>query len=191
IEKAKLASGNIVEDMQLGVDMALAGKPALVCDAARVTGRLPDNDSAALTQRRRWEHGHLRTLLSQTPRLVLGGLSRGRIGAVALGLDLAVPPLALLAALLILGWVGALVAVYFGYSITALAILTFAIALLATSALAAWFMDARDRVPLRSLLAAPLYILWKIPLYLGFATKPEKDWIRTARDGAAQGGKTS
>ena len=40
---------------------------------------------------------------------------------------------------------------------------------------------ARKTIPLRELLSVPLYMLWKIPMYLGFVTKPEKKWIRTDR----------
>ena len=32
-----------------------------------------------------------------------------------------------------------------------------------------------------TLLAVPFYIVWKIPLYVGFLVKREKTWIRTER----------
>ncbi len=60
---------NIVEDMQLAVDLALAGSPPSYCDDAVLFAALPERAAAFNSQRRRWEHGHLRTLLSQVPRL--------------------------------------------------------------------------------------------------------------------------
>src|SRR6185369_3492847 len=47
-----------------------------------------------------WEHGHIHTLARYGPRLLAAGLARGRPSLVALGLDLLVPPLALLVMLL-------------------------------------------------------------------------------------------
>ncbi|HEU0077392.1 MAG TPA: glycosyltransferase, partial [Longimicrobiaceae bacterium] len=92
IRAAKLASGNIVEDMQLGLDLALAGHAPLFCEQARVTGKLPEQSKAAVSQRTRWEHGHLQTLITQVPRLLTGAMRKRRFGALALALELAVPP---------------------------------------------------------------------------------------------------
>ena len=75
VRSAPLASGNIVEDMQLGVDLACAGNAPKLCPGARVDGVLPSGGAAAYRQRRRWEHGHLRTLLTQVPRLLLAAVS--------------------------------------------------------------------------------------------------------------------
>ena len=65
VERVKLADGNVVEDMQLGIDLALAGTPPLFLPEARVDSPLPQQKAAATTQRTRWEHGHLKTLLTQ------------------------------------------------------------------------------------------------------------------------------
>jgi cellulose synthase/poly-beta-1,6-N-acetylglucosamine synthase-like glycosyltransferase len=54
-----IASGHIVEDMKLGLDLALAGYGPQFCQSAWVTSRLPSGNQAATTQRTRWEHGHL------------------------------------------------------------------------------------------------------------------------------------
>src|SRR5205807_1654519 len=90
------ATGNIVEDMRLGIDLAAAGHPPCLCPQAEVSSALPSGDKAAVAQRRRWEHGHLQTLLTQAPRLLAAGLLRCRPGLFGLGLELSVPPLSLL-----------------------------------------------------------------------------------------------
>src|SRR5204863_7573367 len=69
-QRAKLAAGNVVEDMQLGIDLALAGQSPMFLPEARVDSPLPQQRAAARTQRTRWEHGHLKTILKQTPRLL-------------------------------------------------------------------------------------------------------------------------
>jgi cellulose synthase/poly-beta-1,6-N-acetylglucosamine synthase-like glycosyltransferase len=94
-ERARLADGNVVEDMQLGIDLTLAGHPPLFVPEARVDSPLPQQRAAARTQRTRWEHGHLRTLLVQSPRLVGLAIRHRRLSLLALALDLAIPPLSL------------------------------------------------------------------------------------------------
>ena len=96
IRTAKMATGNLVEDLQLGLDLALAGHAPLFCEEARVTGKLPSQRRAAISQRRRWEHGFLHTAVRQAvPTVLLGLRYRSRL-QIALGLHLCVPPLALL-----------------------------------------------------------------------------------------------
>lgn len=183
LARVSLASGNIVEDMQLGLDLALTRNAPHLCPAARVTGRLPAGGDAALKQRRRWEHGHLKTLLVQSPRMAMLGLLRGNFSAVAMALDLMVPPLSLLIVLMLLASVAmSIVAATTGrawHPAIAVAIGTVAIIL---SVLAAWVKFGRSILPARSLVGAVGYIAWKIPMYAMFVIKPERKWERTARD---------
>ena len=96
IQSASLASGNIVEDMQLSMDLAIAGHPTLFCPDTKVIGLLPQQAQAAKSQRTRWEHGHLQTMLTQVPRLVREALRQKRLDLLVIALDLSVPPLSLL-----------------------------------------------------------------------------------------------
>jgi cellulose synthase/poly-beta-1,6-N-acetylglucosamine synthase-like glycosyltransferase len=172
---------NIVEDMQLGVDLALAGSPASYCDEAVLLAALPDRPAAFVSQRRRWEHGHLRTLTSQVPRLGLAFLKTGRLGLAAMLLDLAVPPLSLLVAInlafvMVGGVAGSLGAGWAPAATSALAL-----GLLAGSVGLAWWRFARDWMPFRFLLSVPVYVLTKLPLYASFLFRRESAWVRTAR----------
>ena len=81
---AALAHGNIVEDMQLGLDLAAAGCPPRFCPEARVRSEFPSSRKAAAGQRTRWEHGHLQTLLRQAPRLAAAALLRRRLDLLGL-----------------------------------------------------------------------------------------------------------
>ena len=40
----------------------------------------------------------------------------------------------------------------------------------------------RKQMPLVALLAAPLYIAAKLPIYLTFLVKRQQQWVRTQRD---------
>lgn len=183
IREAKLASGNIVEDMQLGIDLALAGHPATFCEAAKVTGQLPSRAKAALGQRTRWEHGHLRTLIGQVPRLGKSGLLGGRLRNLALAMELAVPPLSLLVAVLVLATVVmALAANWLGVWRLPLFLLTGGLVALSLCILLAWARFGRQTLPATALLAAPLYVVWKLPVYFSFLRRGQKEWVRTERD---------
>jgi cellulose synthase/poly-beta-1,6-N-acetylglucosamine synthase-like glycosyltransferase len=94
--RAALASGQLAEDRWLAVDLALAGHCTRFSPAS-ITGTLPTAAKAVRTQRERWEHGHLETMLRQTPRLIVGAVRQRRVVLLALALELAVPPLSLLA----------------------------------------------------------------------------------------------
>lgn len=184
ISRATLATGNIVEDMQLGIDLAAQGHPAEFCPEAKVTGRLPKQDSAAVSQRTRWEHGHLRTLLTTAPGLIVRAMRRGQWRLAGLGLELAVPPLSLLVAMLLgLSVITALAGGFFGASWIPLGITVTSVAMVAICVLIGWAGFARHTLQLRTLLAAPLYLLWKAPVYIAFLLRPKRQWVRTERDG--------
>jgi cellulose synthase/poly-beta-1,6-N-acetylglucosamine synthase-like glycosyltransferase len=183
IDVDRLATGNIVEDMQLGIDLAIAGAPPVLCLGARVVGSLPAASRAALTQRTRWEHGHLGTLLTQSPRLLWHAITRMRLRLLGMAIDLAVPPLALLCLMWTAVTTGAAFFAMHGGSRLPAIVGGAAGGALVLSVFLAWVRHGRLRVPGRVLILAPLYILWKIPVYLAFFFRRQKAWVRTPRDG--------
>jgi len=185
ISRASLANGNIVEDMQLAIDLAIAGYPPLYCPEAKVTGILPQEQQASKTQRTRWEHGHLQTLITEVPRLLKAAIAQKRGGLLILALDLGVPPLSLL----VMAWgVTTVLAILLGI-IGSLWLPTIVLAvtglLIFTSIVGSWAKFGGD-IPGSVLLTIPLYILWKIPLYIAFLLKPQTEWIKTKRDKLSQ-----
>jgi hypothetical protein len=42
-------------------------------------------------------------------------------------------------------------------------------------------------LPLLVLLVAPVYVVWKIPIYLKMLAAREKKWVRTEREGLQSG----
>lgn len=182
MQNASLASGNIVEDMQLSMDLAIAGHPALFCPGTKVLGQLPGQNSAAKTQRTRWEHGHLSTIRTQVPRLVREAFKQRRIDLFVIAMDLSVPPLSLLVML----W-GVLMAACFCVGVAVqvwlpAAILAVQGAMISVAILAAWVKFGRQQLPARTLLSVPFYLMWKIPLYISYMVRPQTKWVRTERD---------
>ncbi|WP_293133088.1 glycosyltransferase [Microcoleus sp. bin38.metabat.b11b12b14.051] len=182
IRDVPLASSNIVEDMQMSLDLAIAGHPTVFCPEARVTGCLPQQQEVAKTQRTRWEHGHLQTLLTQTPRLATASVEQQRFDLMAIALDLSVPPLSLLVAIWVAAFAASLLAATFGTSPIPAVLLAVQGILILVSIVSAWAKFGRADISGATLLSVPFYILWKIPLYFGFLLKRQTKWIRTERD---------
>lgn len=182
IRKINLASGHIVEDMKLGLDLNLAGYGAVFCPDAMVCGTLPHSHNTATTQRTRWEHGHLQTLFTYAPILVGGALRQRRWDLLWIALDLCIPPLSLLVMLWLgvslISWVAGIFTMFWLPAI----LMVVSGLLLFSAILIAWSRFAASELPLTQLLSIPLYILWKIPLYLRFLIKRERNWIRTDRN---------
>jgi cellulose synthase/poly-beta-1,6-N-acetylglucosamine synthase-like glycosyltransferase len=182
IAQLPLASDNIVEDMQMGIDLTVAGYPPLFCPDAPVTGRLPQGEGAATSQRTRWEHGHLQTLFYRVPPLLGRAILTGNWRLLAVALDLTVPPLSFL----VMVWVGAMIAVtglgaVMGLWRPAIGMGLLGVLLLA-AILIAWARVGRSFLSAKMLLTIPLYVLQKVPIYLGFVKQRQTEWVRTERD---------
>ena len=52
----------------------------------------------------------------------------------------------------------------------------------AIAGLLAWVRFGRTILPPASLLAVPVYVLAKLPIYLAFIVKPQRAWVRTPRN---------
>lgn len=182
ISSVSLASGHLVEDMKLGVDLALKGRAPLFCAEALVTSRFPDNASGVVSQRTRWEHGHLSVIIREVPAMLWSGFGSRNLALIAMALDLLVPPLALLCMLnaaLVLLAAGFLV--IWG-SVMPLLASGLALCLLGLAVMLAWLRFGRTIVSLSDLCLAVVYACWKIPMYLKFIWGRQTEWVRTRRD---------
>jgi cellulose synthase/poly-beta-1,6-N-acetylglucosamine synthase-like glycosyltransferase len=183
IAEAALASGDIVEDLSLGLDLACEGQGPVLCPRARVVSVLPDSGAAAAKQRTRWEHGYLQTLLRRAPGLVAQAVRHARPSLVAVAIDLAVPPLSLLVMLSLavlalcagFGW-------WLGDPVPAV-VVALGLTLLALSLGLSWGRYGRSYLPARAMVSIPLYVAWKLPIYLNFVRARETHWVRTQRAG--------
>jgi cellulose synthase/poly-beta-1,6-N-acetylglucosamine synthase-like glycosyltransferase len=184
IQSAPLASGHLVEDMELGLHFLRSGRGPKVCSDVTIRGNLPTDSHSAYCQRTRWEHGHLGIICSCALPLLWDGIRRARVEFIATALDLTVPPVALVVGIWFLGGAAAAALGIVSGHWTAAIIFAVSGAMIAIAITAAWSRHAKH-LPLRSLRAIPGYVLWKIPLYLKFFIQREKNWVRTARESAA------
>ena len=183
IGRAPLASGHIVEDLMLGLELARAGSAPLFCPEARVTSVFPGTAEGARAQRARWEHGHLGVIFGRAPRLFAEGIRQANVSLLDLAVDLCVPPLALLLALILAALAGSALLVAATGRALPLSLAVAALALFVLAVLAAWARHGRGVIPFGSLAYAPVYALRKLPLYAGFFVKRQVDWVRTRRGG--------
>jgi lysylphosphatidylglycerol synthetase-like protein (DUF2156 family) len=148
-----------------------------------VRSRFAASQGAQDAQRRRWEHGHLDTLVNGVPRLLATALKRAQPASLAMALDLAVPPLALLVLLLSLmlaisaGWAA------LGGASAAAWVCALALAAVSAAVLAAWVRFGRKSISARTLIAAPWYAVRKVSMYLRFIVARQTTWVRSQRDG--------
>lgn len=180
--KTSVADGNIVEDLKLGIELAVLGKPPCFCPDAVVTSTFAANRDGASTQRTRWEHGHLGMICSQGPKLLVRTARAGNVGAFSLVLDMCVPPLALLT-IFVFAWsmAGVMLQVVIGSETSQLATLMLPL-MLFVAVMLAWFMYGRQAISLKNLAFVPFYVLSKIPLYFKFLLRRQVEWVRAKRD---------
>jgi hypothetical protein len=190
INQVSLAGSKTTDDMQLTVDLTLAGSTPVFCENTLVMGRLM-KDKDAQSQRSRWEHGHLEMIGVEVPRLLKAFLTTGNLSSLILALDILIPPLSLL----VMAWIASMLIVWpvviftamwgvgsLKISIIPAVIVTIAGGFLLTGVLLAWIKFGRSDLPLKNLIGIPLYILNKIPIYLNFLVKPQSRWLKTERD---------
>ena len=168
---------SIVEDIEFS--MLLLKDDILVYynPDAIVYGEMATERKQAETQRKRWEGGRFQIFKKYAPSLLGLWLSRRRIRYLDAFMELVTPPLSLL----VMGQVLVLALSAFFYPVLtgfgwvffpAIVFYVFSGQILKKAPLYVW----------GCLLAAPLFILWKVPVYLKIIKKQDKDtWERTKR----------
>lgn len=180
--EAPLASSDLVEDLSLGIYAVRADRAPRFVEVARVESAAAEGASA-LTQRTRWEHGFVSTASKRAIPLVLEGLGKGSLSRFWMGCHLCVPPLAMLCGLtgagtVLLGLIALLTGIYAPVALLALLLL-----LVLGLILVVWLREGRPYLAGGALMRIPLYLLWKVPIYLKLFGRRESEWKRTGRPG--------
>lgn len=182
IGQVRLATGHLVEDLKLGLDLTAARAPPLFCPEALVTSFFPVSEEGLASQRTRWEHGYLGVLIHDGPSVLLRSLRNLNGPLLALTLDLCVPPLALLTLITTVVW-AASAALYVGtHGTEPLLIASVDALLLYGSVLLGWVRYGRRILSLGDLAQAVNYVFWKLPVYGRFLIARQIDWVRSKRD---------
>jgi cellulose synthase/poly-beta-1,6-N-acetylglucosamine synthase-like glycosyltransferase len=182
LEIVKVGHGNIVEDMQLGIDCAIQGFPPIFCPDAVVYSDFPEQPTAELSQRTRWEHGHLQTILQQLPVLIKASCQRKDWRLLALALDIGVPPLSLLVMIALSSLIILSIYSLLTEGSTAFFILLLSFSYFAAMLASVWWRYGQDYLSAKELSGIPLYVISKLSIYIAFIFKRQKEWVRTDRD---------
>lgn len=174
---------SIVEDLEYGLQLGLAGCCVRYVPEASVVGDMAVSESASRSQRSRWEGGRLALARRYGPTL-LGRAFRERDPlSLDLGLDLLVPPLTylVLGVAFGLGIAGAGLGLGMGTAVSS-ALWALAALALAIYVVRGWLEAGLGWRGLADLMHVPLFILWKLTLWARDDPGRRGEWVRTRRE---------
>ncbi|MFU8861996.1 MAG: glycosyltransferase family 2 protein, partial [Cyclonatronaceae bacterium] len=175
---------SLTEDVEYGLVLLLKEVRIDFAPEAEVFAQMPIEASNAETQRSRWEIGRFQIIRSYTPKFIYKAISKRSWAHFDVFIELITPPfvnvmfmttvifgaglilwlLALLPAIHVLMW-GLLLITGIFYLFIGL------------------YVGGADKALYKSLLRLPLYIFWKLKVYITALKRGnEKKWIRTERD---------
>lgn len=173
---------SVVEDIEMALQLLLDGVMVRFNPKARVWAEMATSRTQAAPQRRRWEGGRFQIMRMYLPRLLLKFVTTARIRYLDAFLNLLVPPLSLLVLIQLAGVAFALAWLPQWLPLMVLC--------LGVTALHVFVSLAAVRAPAKVwlyLLAAPLFLLWKLPIYAGLIVRPRQNqWVRTERNAEAR-----
>jgi cellulose synthase/poly-beta-1,6-N-acetylglucosamine synthase-like glycosyltransferase len=182
ISKAPLATGDLVEDLSLGLSLAREGHSPYFYPRARVFSDFPLNSEGQASQRARWETGHLNTIVRRIPAILAEALVTRNAKLLVLAMDAAVPPLSFLALMMLAGLILASATSVIAGSLLPLAGAALAAALFGCAIFLAFRQAPNQLVSFADLSLVPKYVLSKLALYRQVAQGRSVAWIRSKRD---------
>jgi 1,2-diacylglycerol 3-beta-glucosyltransferase len=173
------------EDLEYSVDLRLAGVRPVYAGDGRLAAPVAGRGRAAQVQRLRWEGGRFHVVRTRLPRLLAEVIGRRRWSLLDAAVDLAVPPLGLLAAGSLLGAALGTLLLYAGAAPWwAVAPWLVAVAAVPTFVVVGLAAARAPRSMWRALLVAPVLVvteLWtRLRLLRGLRATT---WERTVRPG--------
>lgn len=183
LSSVNIATGHIVEDMRLGIDFAIKGFPPIFFPDTKIYSFFPTTQHGIDQQRKRWEHGHISTIISEVPRLLWCSIRKRNLALFFIGLDILIPPVALLAAISLLHTGISGLIYYFTTFPVALIVSMSVLSVFFVSIGVAWFRHGRSIISFRDLMYAVFYLAKKIPVYMQFLYARQTSWVRAKRDG--------
>jgi len=180
--RANLATSSIVEDIKLGYELSEQGFPPTLVEGATVWSDA-ETTANTLAQRSRWEGGFLSEALRRGPSRLARSLRRGDLHGAWAALSIMIPPFALLVLVDMAVLVAAAVFAWAtGAKLAVVLLLAVPLLLSAIGLTLAWRAGGSRFIRAEILLRAPMYLAWKLPLYLGFLRRGvPKNWQRTDR----------
>jgi len=176
---------SLVEDVEYGLRIGEAGHRVFYAGEAHVLGDMVAGESASRSQRQRWEQGRLMLMRQHGVRLLKAGLAKADPLLLDLALDILVPPLSVVALLVVFGLGGSLALCQLtGSSQGLVGAWSACAAALLLYGMRGWQLSGTGARGLLALLAAPFYVVWKLALLATSTSKKRSEWVRTRREGS-------
>jgi len=176
-----LATGNVVEDLAIGIGLIELGQPAAYFDGATVRSDCSSDDGSS-TQRARWEGGFLAMARRHGLGLLGSGIARGNWARFWMGVHLCVPPLSMLLAANVAITLLLAVAALLGVSLVPLIVAVVLLGLLGAVVVLAWAGEGRMHLHRDAAVRLPRYLVWKLAMYARLLTGRQRvAWTRTER----------
>lgn len=172
-------SASLTEDIEYHMALILAGERVTFAPDAVVWAEMPGTLAAAQTQNSRWERGRLDMVRRYVPHLLQHALAQRSFVLFDAAIEQLIPPFSIVAILSVL-------CLLIGLLLQS-SILTLMSAFLIVGQLAyvlgGLLLSGAPRGVYRALLFAPLFVAWKMWLYLRvLAGLDRSGWVRTARN---------
>jgi 1,2-diacylglycerol 3-beta-glucosyltransferase len=174
---------SLTEDVEFGIDLGLAGYRVTYCDDAHVDGEMVTTESAARSQRQRWESGRLGLIRGKVPALLRRAVTGPSRVCLDLALDLLILPLSyiVLSAAALLAVASALSLMSSSaFNLALLGAGSFDCAALAAYVCRGWALSGIGMQGFWDLLRVPGFIFWKLLLLV--SGPKTTTWIRTRRE---------
>lgn len=173
---------SIVEDLEYGIQLGLAGVRVKYVAEAHALGDMPATAAHSRSQRERWELGRREVARRYLAPLLRAAVRKWDRVLFDLAVDLLVPPLSWLFAAIAVGWAGSVAAGAFGIPARP-AIWMWTIS---GAGLLAYVMRgcAMTDTPFRAaadLAWAPVYLVWRSTLRARRSKNRSTEWVRTSR----------
>ncbi|HXM55272.1 MAG TPA: glycosyltransferase family 2 protein [Candidatus Dormibacteraeota bacterium] len=180
-----------VEDLEYTIELRLAGVRPRFVATGRVLGPVPHGYRGMRGQRLRWEGGRWHVVKNRLAPL-LGHALRRDPGVLDAAIDLAVPPLGLLAMGTLAGGVAAAAAVALGVAAAwSLSPWLLSVAALAGFVVLGLWSGGAPASMWLALLESPRFLAWKAVTYVRIAAGFDpRRWERADRSGAVEGKST-
>lgn len=179
-EKLPLATSSIVEDLGLGIYLTKLGYPPIYLDQALVLSKAAE-EKDTINQRSRWEIGFLSMAREYGLKSLWEGLLSLNRKLFQLGLHLIVPPLALLFGLTLLMLALIIPLAVLAENTAPSMLLVGSLIAAFICILIAWINGGYRYLNGIALFRLPLYLVWKIPIYLKLVKGEVPAWKRTER----------
>jgi len=170
---------SVVEDMEFTLQLLVDGITVSYNPDAVIRSEMVTSGKSATSQRNRWEGGRFMLVRKMTLPLLKLFATTGQTRYLYALAELATPPLSLLVMLFSLATSGSLMLLDGKWLMLAASFWMILVFYVISG-------QIQRRAPLSTwlyLTAAPLYILWKIPIYIGMILKKKSAaWIRTTRE---------